>query len=99
MKLLTYLGDWFVDWWLPILIAVTVTVLVYVAITSEPVKYIQAPIESCRSVYTGKTYEEQIPVYSCASYNKDGVCTMPITTYVPQTRKEVSVTCAFLQWQ
>lgn len=103
MKGLAYaLGDawdWICEHWILLLIGLAIIGLIVVLATAEPRKYIQAPIESCRQARTGNKHTYDVANTTCASYDKNGVCTVPVTTYTQQTDVEVRVTCDFTEWR
>lgn len=60
---------------------------------------ISAPVEFCKASSTGRTALEQIPIQTCAAYDANMNCTVPITTYQDNTRYETRVTCDWVEWR
>lgn len=57
------------------------------------------PIEFCKAQYTGRTKAEDVPIQSCAAYNQNMTCMVPITTWSTVTRNETRVTCDYVEWR
>jgi hypothetical protein len=57
------------------------------------------PVEFCNAQYTGRTKAEDVPLQSCAAYDKNMICTAPITTWATETRNETRVVCDFIEWR
>ena len=62
----------------------------------EPQKTVSAPIEACHLQQTGNVRDSTYPLQSCASYDSNMNCTVPITTWQTDTQYEVRVTCDWL---
>ena len=89
------------DWWFPIVLTTAMTFVVGMFIygTMHPSPYLRAPVESCKSVYTGQQKTEGYYTYVCAAYNAQGVCTVNVPVYNEYTYREVNNQCNWNEWR
>lgn len=89
------------EFWIPIMCVTPVVLLVGTVIYAvlNPAPYLRAPVEFCTAAYTGRTKVEQYPVTSCASYDQNMNCIVPVTTYQDYTMHETNVKCDWNEWR
>lgn len=96
-KVFSCIGEWVCEYWMLIVAAMFLFALGLLITT--PSKYVRAPVESCAATYTGNTQVQDVPITTCASYDKNMACIVPITTYTQETISEVRIQCDFKEWR
>lgn len=97
--MLNRIGWWISDYAMQLMIALVLLAMILFVVLHEPAKYHEVPVEFCREALTGAQMDEQVPVQNCASYDKNGVCTVPFTTYYTQTKVQVRISCDYTEWR
>lgn len=84
-----------------IMMAALITSLVVLEILSfrSARQHLKAPVEACKSIYTGQQKTEQWYTYQCAAYNQQGVCTVNMPVYNEYTYQEVNNQCNWNEWR
>lgn len=94
-------GAFWSEYWIPVcLVALTGAfcgVWMYSALNPPP--YLRAPVESCKSTYTGQQKTEEFITYTCAAYDKNMVCTVQIPVTNQVTYREVNNQCNWNEWR
>lgn len=91
----------FFDYWAPAVVALVVLTVVgtFIYHVRHPSLYMKAPVESCRSTYTGQQKTEGYYTYQCAAYDGKGNCTVQMPIYNEYTYREVNNQCSWNEWR
>ncbi len=83
-----------------ILAAILVSVLLLVSGCHKKDAYMDVPVSSCTSRYTGRTDNQTIQTGStCFGYDSKGICTVSVPQYSVVEYREVAYSCNFSKWQ
>jgi hypothetical protein len=87
------------EWYMVIIPVLTLILFIVATYRQSQSASISVPVEFCKAQSTGRTKSEDIPMQSCAGYDRNMVCTVPITTWTTETRNETRVICDFIEWR
>jgi hypothetical protein len=89
------------EWWLPIMFMLPLLVMLGLFIYGmfHPPAYLRAPVESCKSVYTGQQKTEQWISYQCAAYDDKMNCVVNMPVVNETTYQEVNNQCNWNEWR
>lgn len=91
---------WF-EWWVPVLIGAVVLAIIgaFIHAALNPAPYLRAPVEACKSVYTGQQKTEEYITYQCAAYDSKMNCTVNMPVVNQYTYREVNNQCNWNEWR
>lgn len=90
---------WFKEYYMIFVPLIAVVALVVGLSAIGKSSSISVPVQYCKAQYTGQTRVSDYPIQSCAAYDKNMNCTVPITTWVSETQHETRMTCDWLEWR
>ncbi len=89
---------WIREWYMVLVPTLFVAIMCWAMSVSREMA-IAVPVQYCEAHFTGRAKSEDVPIQSCAAYDKNMTCTAPITTWSTVTRSETRVTCDFIEWR
>lgn len=89
------------EWWVPSLLMILLLGIIgaFAYSAMHPSPYLRAPVEACKSVYTGQQKTEGYYTYQCAAYDNKMNCTVQIPIYNEVTYHEVNNQCNWNEWR